>query len=114
MAYPKVDRSTRLAVVAGAGGTTMYGNRAAFRTLARWMSWLARSDPREHYELHIPWHLQSPLTRSKRVRVLKRVRGGTVRALKEFEVTFMTVESRDLEALTKKTRPSSARRTRTR
>ena len=100
----------RLAVVAGTGGTAMYGDRAAFKTLARWMAWLAKSDPREHFEMHIPWSLEPPLARRSKVKVLKRSRGKSARPTTGFEVTFMVVENADLDQMFKSRRPSSQTR----
>ena len=100
MAYPLVDRSTRLSIVAEQNGMMIYGNRTAFRTLARWMTWLAKSDPREHFEVHIPWHLQSPSSRSKRVRAFKK-NAGLVTTSDDVEVTFMVLNENELEALGK-------------
>jgi hypothetical protein len=96
----------RLAIVTGSTGTTLYGNRAAFRTLARWMTWLAESDPRDHYEFHLPWHFQSP-SRTKRVKVLQRSHGAAYRASRDFEVTMMAVENSDWQALRPRTRRSA-------
>jgi len=110
MAYPKVDRAMRLAIVAGDGGTVMYGNRAAFKTLARWMTWLAKSDPRKHFEMHIPWHLESPSARGSRIKVLKRSRGRSTRPAAGFEVTVLAVEEADLDQMFK----SRPRRSQTR
>jgi hypothetical protein len=54
MAYPKIDRATQLRIVKGRNGVMVYGNKSAFRTLARWMAWLGDSAANEHYEVHVP------------------------------------------------------------
>jgi len=98
MAYPKSDRSMQLRIIADKQGTRLYGNAAAFRTFARWMTWLAKSDPQEHYELHVPWHLQSPLSNSPKVKVLR-----SLGRKKDFEVTFMMVKAGELKELSRAT-----------
>jgi hypothetical protein len=54
---PSKRRSGTLCLVVTTDGTTVYADRTAFNALAEWMRWIAESDPTEHYELHVPWHL---------------------------------------------------------
>ena len=90
----------RLAVAAGADHTTVHGNRAAFRTLARWMNWLAESKASEHYEMHIPWHLESPYRKGTKVMVQMPSRGKASRpAANGFELTFIVVTESELDAM---------------
>lgn len=87
-------------------GVTLYGNKSAFKSLARWLSWVAGSDASEHYECHVMWHLLSHHARRSNVWVLcdkemlkvvnREPDGG---GKPTFEVTFMAVTARDLRAL---------------
>jgi hypothetical protein len=103
MAYPKRVRGTEICITVSRDGTTIYGNKAAFRELSRWMNWIAESDSAEHYECHLPWHLDSYFAKRKRVWVL--IEKGMLAVLKrteskpKFEVTFMAVTGKELRAL---------------
>lgn len=101
MAMPAADRSMRLCVVRRKRETVIYGNVRAFRNLARWMAWLANSDPSEHFEIHVPWSFQSPYWRTKVVTVLEESRGTARRPSKDFEVRFMVLTPKELKALSK-------------
>ncbi len=59
MAAPDRIPGTRACVVVTRDGVKLYGNRAAFRSLAKFMTWIAESDPAEHFECHATWHLAS-------------------------------------------------------
>jgi hypothetical protein len=99
MTYPKTERATRIRIVHSPEGTMIYGNRAAFRTLVGWMKWLVESDPMEHYEVHLPWHLQSPLARHKRIEVFNRSKNGRLMRAPDVEVTFMVLNDRELKGM---------------
>jgi hypothetical protein len=107
MPYPKNDPKTEVCVVASRDGVTIYGNAAAFRTLAKWMSWIAKSDESEHYECHVGWHLRKHYARSPNVSVLfdatmsRAVAKRSERTGVPFEVTFMAVTKRDVVSLRK-------------
>jgi hypothetical protein len=85
-------------------GVAVYGNKAAFESLAAWMRWIAQSHPSKHNECHLVWHLLSH-SKTPNVSVLvdrsaSRVFGrGGKRLLKNFELTFMAVEPSDLKKL---------------
>jgi len=107
MAYPKKQRGVRACVAVGQDGVTLYGNKATFRSLAKWMTWIAASRSSEHYECHVVWHLQSNTLKKPNVFVRfdksglelrRRQRGGR----QAFELTFMQVEGADLDRLEKK------------
>jgi hypothetical protein len=49
---------TKLCLAVTKQGVTAYGNRDAFESLSEWFKWMASSDPAEHFECHIIWHLQ--------------------------------------------------------
>jgi len=103
MTYPKRERGTEICIAVTRSGTTIYGNKAAFRELSRWMSWIAESDPAEHYECHLSWHLNSHYSRRKRVWVIveKGLRSLFHRKKSEpaVDVTFMAVTDDELKAL---------------
>jgi hypothetical protein len=113
MPYPAIDRAMRLRIVKKRNETIIYGNSSAFRTLARWMKWLAASNPREHYEMHVPWHLQSPFSRSQRVDVVTSTSGGS-KAPKGYEITFMVVEGNELKQGSTRQKPVPRKRGRKR
>jgi hypothetical protein len=113
MPYPAIDRAMRLRIVRKKNETVIYGNSSAFRTLARWMKWLAASNPREHYEMHVPWHLQSPLSRSQRVDVMTSTSGRS-KPSKGYEITFMVLEGKELKEASTSQEPVRAKRGRKR
>jgi hypothetical protein len=59
MSAPDRIPGTRACVVVTHDGVKLCGNRAAFRSLARLMTWIAESDPAAHFECHAKWHLAS-------------------------------------------------------
>ena len=105
MKQPGRQRGTRVCLAVRKDGVTLYGNKAAFKSLATWMQWIADSDPAEHYELHVGWHLTSPLAKQPNVVVrydkhTRRVfakRGAPT--AETFELTLMQVENNDLDEL---------------
>lgn len=59
MSAPDRIPGTRACVVVTREGIKLCGNRAAFRSLSRLMTWIAESDPSEHFQCHAKWHLAS-------------------------------------------------------
>jgi hypothetical protein len=100
MPYPKREEKLRICIANKPEGVTLYGNRAAFRSLARWMDWLAESPPNAHYECHVGWHLESQTAKSKgrkkKVWVLHDPRS---KGAEEFDVSFMVLEAKELDRL---------------
>jgi hypothetical protein len=105
MRHPKNEKHLQLCLVVSEEGVTAYGNAAAMRTLSRWLAWLGDSQPSDHYECHVAWHLGSPFRKQNRVWLLRT--GGspgrrqrTSQKLSEgYDVTFMLVTSRELAML---------------
>ena len=50
---PPKKPGVRVCLVLSAEGPKLYGNRAAFASLAEWMNWLAHSPENEHFECHV-------------------------------------------------------------
>lgn len=114
---PKTLQGSRICFVLTGQGLTAYGNTAALRSLARWLGWLADSDPSAHYECHttlalqennvvldesLPrsvWLLAEPaLSKALRDSVAQiDTEPGTVPA--PFEVTFMQVVDGELDVM---------------
>lgn len=110
MSYPEVDKDSKICVTVSRDDIKLYGNREAFRSLARWMEWLADSEKEEYYECHLKWHFQT--YEAKESRELNTVwmafdkdtfpvfthpgknETGT-------DVTFMAVEEEDLKKMEK-------------
>jgi hypothetical protein len=80
-------------------GVWIYANRDGLKALADRIGVLAQSDPADHYELHLRWHLGSHGRHPNPVFVLvdDKVRKAQSRA--RFEVTVMAVEPKDLRKL---------------
>jgi hypothetical protein len=92
------QRKANICITVERDGVWLYGDRPAFQELAKRMSRLARSEPREHHELHVRWHLGSPRAKRKNVFVL--MDAPSRRAHRpDFEVTFIVVEPSDLRRL---------------
>lgn len=49
----------KLCIAIRKNGITLYGNRQAFLSLAKWMAYIADSNAEEHIECHLPWHFES-------------------------------------------------------
>jgi hypothetical protein len=113
MAYPKRTRGTRICLDVTKEGVALYGNRAAFKALATWMTWIAASKPSEHYECHVVWqlfnHFGKPNVFLRFDEETRRVYAANrKKPIERFELTFMQVESADLdemERLSRKRRP---------
>ena len=108
MPAPARIPGTRACVVVTRHGVKLYGNRAAFRSLAQFMSWIAASDPAEHFECHAKWHLASEdfLLRSGAPNVATLFTTDLVDHFAPesdddpgFELTFMAAEEGDLDEL---------------
>ena len=104
---PRKRRGVTLCVVVTRDGTTVYANRAALRSIAEWMLWIATSDPTEHFELHVPWHLANHSRSRPNTWVLfdEEMRRMFVRRATgpdsggPFELTFMHATNEDLDSL---------------
>jgi hypothetical protein len=55
---PPKKLGARVCLVLSSGGAKLYGNRAAFASLAEWMNWLAHSPENEHFECHVVMDLE--------------------------------------------------------
>ena len=104
---PKKVVGVRLCMALTADGLTAYGNKEAFAALAEWMSWLANSNERDHFECHVTMSLEddASLFEGKRPRniwtLIHKNLSGMVASRSDnspgFELTFMTVEQADLD-----------------
>jgi hypothetical protein len=108
MAYPREIPGTQICIRVSAEGVKVYGNRKAFQSLARWMTWIADAPEEEHYECHLSWHLQSKSSLKERepknvwVVFDKNVKGifpSHDQTYPEFDLNFMAVEQSDLNRL---------------
>ncbi len=83
----------------------LYGNKAAFRTIAKWMAWIADSKESEHFSFSVLWNLtRFPIRKRRNVFLLvdKEAMGlfGKGKTLsRNFEITFLAVEKSDLKRL---------------
>lgn len=107
---PAPDRipGTRICLAVTPEGVKLYGNREAFQSLAQFMSWIADSDPAEHFECHVKWHMSSEgaLLRNEAPNVATLFAPAldgqferTSESNSGFELTFMAVEKADLDEL---------------
>jgi hypothetical protein len=55
---PKHSKGSRACITVAPDGVKIYGNAAAFESLARIMSWIASAAPSENFECHLPLSLQ--------------------------------------------------------
>jgi len=99
MVAKRREPKTEICVTVEKEGVWLYGNAQAFGRLAKEMARLARSVPREHYELHVRWHLGSHRRKRSSVFVLMDKGSRGVHPVKDFEMTFMVVEPSDLKRL---------------
>lgn len=108
MAYPRKIAGTQICIRVSAEGVKVYGNRQAFKSLARWMTWIADAPEKEHYDCHVPWHLESEASlhgkEPKNVWVVLDKSVETVFAVTDqhhagFDLNFMAVEQSDLDRL---------------
>jgi hypothetical protein len=97
--YPKPSRGSELCITVEPDGVHLYGNRASLRTFAAWFAWLAEAKSSEHYETHLRFFLDGfgrrPATWVLFHEKIRRAFGTS----RDFEVTVMAVEPKDLRAL---------------
>ena len=107
---PAPDRipGTRICLTVTPEGVKLYGNREAFQSLAQFMSWIADSNPTEHFECHVRWHMTSEgaLLRNETPNVATLFAPALVGQFERasesnpgFELTFMAVEEADLDEM---------------
>ena len=108
MAYPKEIAGAQFCIRVSVDGVTVYGNRKAFKAFTLWMAWIANSSEREHYECHLPWHLQSKSSLQgevpKNVWVVMDKQVSSLFVSREpdhagFDLNFMMVEQSELDLL---------------
>ena len=98
-------------------GLTVYGNAAGFRSLAKWLEWVADSSPTEHYECHVGMDLEDVESKfdNKRPRnvwvlmersldgIVEKRRRGVVDneevEFRGFDLTFMAVPENELDEM---------------
>lgn len=101
---PRRTRGARARIRVSRDGVTIYGNPQAFRSIGNWMNWLAESNPREHFEFHLVWHMLSKFARQPNISVnvdpsVRRAVGRrTGPYLRHFEITFMAASPSELSA----------------
>ena len=108
---PANEAGTKLCISVSEKGVFVYGNKPAFKSLAKWMSWLAESDEADHFECHVVMSLEDDESKfegktPRNVWVLmdKKITDSFARRTDTdpgFELTFMAVENPDLEQLAK-------------
>jgi hypothetical protein len=96
---PNKDRSLEFCVVVAIDGVTVYGNQVAIRTVSTWLASIAESNPADHDECHLVWHLTWHFRKKKNVWVLFQRPSRRRRRRRDFDVTFMVVEAKDLREL---------------
>ena len=97
---PTQSRSRReICVTVEEEGVAIYANRDGLRALLDRIAVLAESDPAEHYELHLRWHLGSHGKGPNRVFVLMDDKARKGHSGARFEITVMAVEPKDLRKL---------------
>jgi hypothetical protein len=117
MEQPKKLPGSKLCLAITKDGLTAYGNPEAFRSLAKWLEWIAASNPAEHFECHVGMDLESDESKfqnktPKNVWVLidkdlssilaKRGRSyidGEAVELRGFDVNFMAVPENELDQM---------------
>jgi hypothetical protein len=77
-------------------GVWIYANREGLKAIADHVAVLAESDPANHHELHLRWHLGTHRRKRNPVFVLMDDKARRVHSRQRFEVTVMTVEATDL------------------
>ena len=60
MALPDHVEGMKMCVTITKEGVRIYGNKQAFHTLAKWISWTADGKEKESYEFHLPWTIKAP------------------------------------------------------
>lgn len=105
---PSKKPGVRACLVLGNDGAKLYGNRAAFASLAEWMEWLARSPSNEHFECHVLMDLEDDESKfgDKRPRnawglMQLKVGEKSAGASEIGDLTFMCLEEDELDQLAK-------------
>ena len=106
---PARKPGTKLCLAVTKQGVTAYGNRDVFESLSEWFKWLASSDPVEHFECHIIWHLQDEASafRKQSTKNVYALFTEKTKAVFEkesedgfgFELTFMMASEAELDEL---------------
>jgi hypothetical protein len=99
MTRTRANGRTNVCITVEKDGVWVYGNPPAFRKMAERMARLAESDPAEHYELHLRWHLGSHRAKRQAIFVLLDSAARRVHRRQDFELTFMVAEPSDLRKL---------------
>lgn len=101
----KRQKRHEICLVLDKRGLNVYGNRQAFIVLAEEMKRLAKSDKDGYWECHVHFHIGSYLKQAKN-QVFTLLEKGVAPYFQRkksnqvgFELTFMTVESKDLRKL---------------
>jgi hypothetical protein len=95
----KADARAEACLTVEKDGVWVYGNRAALQQMAERLAVIAESDPSEHYELHLRWHLGSHRAKRPNVYALVHPEVSQSHSARDFELTLMVVEPKDLRAL---------------
>jgi len=106
---PSKKPGVRACFVLGKDGAKLYGNRAAFASLAEWMEWLARSPSNGHFECHVLMDLEDDESKfggkqPRNVWGLVQLKIGEKSAGENREIselTFMCLEEDELDQLAK-------------
>lgn len=119
---PEKKSDARLCLSVRRDGLTAYGNTQAFQSLAEWLSWLSKSDPKEHFECHVTMALEddASLFEGKRPRNVWTVADHAMRGIVTprsskhpgFELTFMMAGAAELDQMAKKTLEQPAKQMR--
>ena len=102
MKAPKRSPRRLGCLVHGVNGMTLYCNKAMLADLAAYLQWMLSSDPKEHYECHLLWHIGGATPQvSKRLFVLREAELARSPApvLEHADVTIMLVTNSDLTKL---------------
>jgi hypothetical protein len=102
--YPVAERGLEVCITITKRRIKLYGNKAAFRTIAKWMEWIADSKESEHFSFSVLWNLSRLPLKRRNVFILvdketMRLFGKGKSLLRNFEITFMAVEKSDLKRL---------------
>jgi hypothetical protein len=92
-------RRREICVTVEEDGVWLYANRDGLKALADRIGVLAQSDPAEHDELHLRWHLGSHGRKPDPIFVLVDNKARKAHSRARFEVTIMAVEPKDLKRL---------------
>jgi hypothetical protein len=98
------EPGSEVAVTVSEEGVTLYCNRRALRSMARYLQVMAEADPEEHYHMHIMWHLldhrgETPGAFVLFDSALAKVYPQRWRGDPGFDVTFMAMPERELRKM---------------